>query len=120
VALQQSNITRWISLSSLLSSTEASLEHVRSIISTRTAAEKQKINLNRISVEGLRDLVILLKTFHDVTLLIQHGDRPSLHMVYVVLNKLKLHLSGEDVDSNGNQIVIDDRHEGNEIFLLTI
>jgi hypothetical protein len=62
-------------------------------------------------------LVVLLKTFEDVILLIQHGDRPSLHMVYVGLNKLKLHLSGEDVDSNGVQIVINDRHEGSEIFL---
>ena len=58
-------------------------------------------------------MVTLLKTFKDVILLIQHGDRPTLHMVYVGLNKLKLHLSGEDIDSNGAQIVIDDRHNGN-------
>jgi len=39
-------------------------------------------------------------------------------MVYVGLNKLKLHLSGEDIDSNGLPIVIDDRHQGNESFFL--
>ena len=92
---------------------EASLEHVRSIISTKPAAEKQKLNLTKINVEGLRDLTVLLKTFENVIVSIQYGDRPSLHMVYVGLNKLKLHLSGEDVDSNGAQIRIDDRHEGN-------
>ncbi len=117
--MQQSNITRWISLSSLLQSVEASLEHVRSIISSKPAIDKQKLNLNKISVEGLKDLVILLETFKDVTKMIQHGDRPSLHMVYVGLNKLKLHLSGEDMNSDGEQIIIDDRHEGNEAFLKT-
>ena len=101
-------------MSSLLRSVEASLEHVRSILSTKNAAEKQKLNINKIHIEGLRDLVILLKTFEDVITLIQHGDRPTLHMVYVGLNKLKLHLSGEDIDPNGEQIIIDDRHEGIE------
>jgi len=115
--LQQSNITRWISLSSILGSIEASLEHVLSIILTKTTIEKQKINLNRINVEGLRDMVTLLKTFQDVITLIQHGDRPTLHMVYVGLNKLKLHLSGVDVDSNGEKIIIDDRHAGSGIIL---
>ncbi len=117
--MQQSNITRWISLSSLLQSVEASLEHVRSIISSKPAIDKQKLNLNKISVEGLKDLVILLETFKNVTKMIQHGDRPSLHMVYVGLNKLKLHLSGEDMNSDGEKIIIDDRHEGNEAFLNT-
>lgn len=92
---------------------EASLEHVRSIIATKSTAEKQRINLTRINIEGLKDLALLLKTFENVIVSIQYGDRPSLHMVYVGLNKLKLHLSGEDVDSNGAQIQIDDRHEGN-------
>jgi len=62
-------------------------------------------------------MAILLKTFEEVIVLIQHGDRPSLHMVYVGLNKLKLHLSGEDVDCDGAQIIIDDRHEGSEKIL---
>ncbi|CAF3218861.1 unnamed protein product [Rotaria sp. Silwood2] len=77
IALQQSSITRWISLSLLLQSIEASLEHVRSILSTKSNAEKQKLNINRINVKGLRDLAILLKTFEDVITLIQHGDRPT-------------------------------------------
>ena len=62
-------------------------------------------------------MAILLKTFEDVISLIQHSDRPTLHMVYVGLNKLKLHLSGEDINSDGEQIIIDDRHEGTEDFL---
>jgi hypothetical protein len=62
-------------------------------------------------------MVTLLKIFQDVITLIQHGDRPTLHMVYVGLNKLKLHLSGVDVDSNGEQIIIDDRHAGSGIIL---
>lgn len=61
-------------------------------------------------------MVTLLKTFEDVIVLIQHGDRPSLHMVYVGLNKLKLHLSGKDIDSDGMPIVISDRHDGNPSF----
>lgn len=116
VALQQSNVTRCISLSSLLKIVEASLEHGRSILSTRTSAEKQKFNINRINPEGLKDLVILLKAFEDVVTLIRHGDRPTLHMVYVGLNKLKSHLSGKDIDCNGEQIVIDDRQQGIQHF----
>jgi hypothetical protein len=103
-----------LSLSSLLQSIEASIEHVRSLVSTKSTAEKQKINLNKINIDGLKDMVILLETFQDVIKLIQTGDRPTLHMVYVALNKLKLHLEGKDVDANGNPILIDDRHEGNE------
>jgi hypothetical protein len=111
--LQQSNVTRWLSLSSLLKSVESSIEHVRSIISIKSKVEKQKANLNKINIDGLKDMVILLETFHDVIKLIQTGDRPSLYMVYVGLNKLKLHLTGKDVDSDGDIILINDRHEGN-------
>ena len=68
-----------------LQSVEAPLEHVRSILSTQTAAERQKLNINKIHIEGLRDLAILLKTFEDVISLIQHSDRPTLHMAYVGL-----------------------------------
>lgn len=106
-------MTRWLSLSSLLQSVEASIEHVRSIISTKSTAEKQKVNLNKINVDGLKDMTVLLGTFQDVIKLIQTGDRPSLHMVYVGLNKLKLHLTGKDIDSSGDPILINDRHEGN-------
>lgn len=112
IALQQSNVTRWLSLSSLLQSIEASLEHIRSILSVKPMMDKQKINLNKININGLKDLVVLLDTFQSVVKLIQTGDRPSLHMVYVGWNKLRLHLEGKDVDSNGDPIVIDDRHEG--------
>ncbi|CAF1419094.1 unnamed protein product [Adineta steineri] len=116
VALQQSNITRWLSLSSLLQSVEASIEHIRSILSTRSTTEKQNVNINKININGLKDIVILLQTFQDVIKLIQTGDRPSLHMVYVCLNKLQLHLNGKDIDPNGDLIIINDRHEGTEFF----
>lgn len=97
---------------------EASVEHVRSLLSTKSTTEKQKVNLNKINIDGVKDLVRLLDTFHDVFKLIQTGDRPTLHMVYVGLNKLKLHLDGKDVDTNGDLILIDDRHEGNFFRLM--
>lgn len=37
-------------------------------------------------------------------------------MVYVGLNKLKIHLSGDDIDSSGEQLIVDDRHEGTKNF----
>ena len=40
-----------------------------------------------------------------------------LHMVYVGLNKLKLHLSSESIDSGDEQIIIDGRPESTEDFL---
>ncbi|CAM4847109.1 unnamed protein product, partial [Rotaria magnacalcarata] len=116
VALQQSNITRWLSLSSLLKSVESSIEHVRALLSTKSSAQKQKVNLNKIHIGGLKDLVILLDTFQEVIKMIQTGDRPTLHMVYVSLNKLKLHLDGKDVNMNGDPKLIDDRHEGTDFF----
>ncbi|CAF3383242.1 unnamed protein product, partial [Rotaria sp. Silwood2] len=64
------------------------------------------------------DLVHLLETFQDVFKLIQTGDRPTLHMVYVGMNKLKLHLDGKDIDTNGDLILIDDRHEDNFVLKL--
>ncbi|CAF4438682.1 unnamed protein product [Didymodactylos carnosus] len=89
VALKQSNVTRWLSLSSLLESIEISIEHARSIISSKPAAVKQKVCINKINIEGIKDLVCLLKPFKHVSTLVQTGDRPSLHMVYVAINKLE-------------------------------
>lgn len=113
--MQQSNITRWLSLSSLLQSIEASLEHVRSLLSIKPGAEKQKLILKRINIDSVKDMVVLLGTFQEVMTLIQTGDRPTLHMVYVGINKISIHLHGTDVDSNGDTIVIDDRHDGRNI-----
>ena len=59
-------------------------------------------------------MVRLFETIQDDIQLIQTGDRPTLHMAYVCLNKLKLQLEGNDVDINDNIIVIDDRHESND------
>lgn len=100
----------------MLESVDASIEHVRAIVFSKATVEKQKTNLNKININGLKDLVVLLKTFQDVILLIQTGDRPTLHMVYVCLNKLKLHLNGEDINSDGEPILINDRHDGNDCF----
>ncbi len=108
-----------MSLSSLLQSVEASIEHVRSLILTKSTAEKQKLNLSKINIDGLKDMVLLLDTFQNVIKLIQTGDRPTLHMVYVCLNKLQLHLDGKDVDVNSDLIIINDRHEGNYLQQLT-
>jgi len=68
--------------------------------------------LNKINIDGLKDIILLLDTFQHVIKLIQTGDRPTLHMVYVCLNKLQLHLKGKDIDANGDLIIINDRHEG--------
>ncbi|CAF1475190.1 unnamed protein product [Rotaria sordida] len=48
----------------------------------------------------------------------QYSDRSTLYMVYLGLNKLKLHLSSEDIDSNGEHIIIDDRHEAGALLHL--
>ena len=60
---------------------------------------------------GLKNLVRLLSVFKDVSILLQTGTRPSLHMAYIAMNKLKRRLDGSDVDKNGETITIDDRHE---------
>ncbi|CAF0978096.1 unnamed protein product, partial [Didymodactylos carnosus] len=111
VALKQSNVTGWLSLSSLLESIEISIEHARSIISSKPAAVKQKVCINKINIESIKDLVCLLKPFKHVSTLVQTGDTPSLHMVYVAINKLELHLEEKDIDQDGKCIIIDARHE---------
>jgi hypothetical protein len=63
-------------------------------------------------VNGLEDLISLLSVLKQVSLLVQTGTRPSLHMAYIAMNKLERHLTGTDVDENGDAITIDDRHEG--------
>ncbi|CAF3858830.1 unnamed protein product [Rotaria sordida] len=88
VVLKQSTIVRWLSLSNLLGSIDLSYEHLRLVLSKST------------------------NIFKDVCILVQTGTRPSLHMAYIAMNKLERHLSGTDVDENGESITIDDRHEG--------
>ncbi|CAF4281744.1 unnamed protein product, partial [Rotaria sordida] len=111
VVLKQSTIVRWLSLSNLLESIDLSYEHLRLVLSKSTNS-KQKLKLIKINVDGLKDLVYLLSVFKDVCILVQTGTRPSLHMAYIAMNKLERHLSGTDVDENGESITIDDRHEG--------
>ena len=82
--------------------------------------------MNKINIDGLKDLIRLLNDFKNVSLLVQTGTRPSLHMAYVGIHKLEGHLNGTDVDANGETINIDDRHEGrtklneNNIFFMVI
>ncbi|CAF1275599.1 unnamed protein product [Rotaria magnacalcarata] len=111
VVLKQATVVRWLSLSNLLESVDLSYEHVRSILS-KPSNTKQSFKLNKINIDGLKDLVRLLTVFKDVSILVQTGARSSLHMAYIALNKLEHHLNGNDVDVNGDFIPIDDRHEG--------
>ncbi|CAF4086103.1 unnamed protein product [Rotaria sordida] len=115
LVLKQSTIVRWLSLSNLLESIDLSYEHLRLVLSKSTN-NKQTFKLNKINVDGLKDLICLLSVFKDVCILVQTGTRPSLHMAYIAMNKLERHLSGTDVDENGESITIDDRHEGTEFF----
>ncbi|CAF1281854.1 unnamed protein product [Rotaria magnacalcarata] len=111
VVLKQAIVVRWLSISNLLEPVDLSYEHLRSILS-RSSNTKQSFKLNKINIDGLKDLIRLLSVFKDVSVLVQTGARPSLHMVYIAMNKLEHHLNGNDVDENGDFIPIDDRHEG--------
>ena len=97
----------------MLESIEGSIEHIRSILSSKSSKTEYSFKLNNINIDALKDLICLLKEFKNVSLLVQTGTRPSLHMAYIGINKLEHHLNGTDVDENGDIINIDDRHEGN-------
>jgi hypothetical protein len=113
VALKQETVVRWLSLSNMLESIDASIEHIRSILSSKSSSTQYSFRLNSINTDALKDLIRLLNEFKNVSLLVQTGNRPSLHMAYICINKLEHHLNGTDVDANGDVINIDDRHEGN-------
>ncbi|CAF1603766.1 unnamed protein product [Adineta ricciae] len=115
VALKQVTVVRWLSMSNLLESIESPIDYLRSILAKSTNS-RQSIKLNKINVDGLKDLICLLSVFRDVSLLVQTGNRPSLHMAYIAMNKLEHHLNGTDVDKEGESITLNDRHEGTEFF----
>lgn len=79
----------------------------RSIIS-KSANNTQSSKLNRINIDGFRDLIALLSTFKDVSLLVRTGARLSPHMASISRNKLESHLSVKNVDKEGETISIDD------------
>jgi len=79
---------------------------------SKSTNTKQSIKLRKINIDGLKDLVCLLSVFKGVSLLVQTGNRPSLHMAYIAMNKLEHHLNGTDIDRDGESITTDDRHEG--------
>ena len=115
--MKQATIVRWLSLSSLLESVDLSYEYVRLIL-PKSNNNKQSFKLNKINIDGLKDLIHLLSVFKDVSILVQTGSRPSLHMAYIAVNKLEHHLNGNDVNENGESINIDDRHEGDQQILI--
>ena len=110
--LKQETIVSWLSLSNLLESIDLFYEHVRSIFS-RSTNTKQSVKLQKINSDGWKDLISLLSVFKVVSIFVQTGTRPSLHMTYIVMNKLEHHLNGNDVDENGEFVPTDHRYEGN-------
>ncbi|CAF3426928.1 unnamed protein product [Rotaria sp. Silwood1] len=97
-------------------STGASIEHVRSMLSSKSSKNECSFKLNNISTDALKDLICLLSEFKNVSILVQTGTRPSLHLAYICVNKLEHHLHGTDVDKEGEMICIDDRDEGTDFF----
>lgn len=110
--MKQECVVRWLSLSNMLQSVDASMEQLRSILSSKSFKAGSLLRLNNINTDALKDVICLLNEFKNVSLLVQTGTRPLLHMAYVGINKLEHHLNGTDVDQNGEIITIDDRHEG--------
>ncbi|CAF4034435.1 unnamed protein product [Rotaria sp. Silwood2] len=113
LALKQECIVRWLSLSNMLESIDASIEYIRSLLLSKSFKNEWHFKLNIINIDALKDLISLLSEFKNVSLLVQTGTRPSLHMAYISINKLERHLNGTDADEEGEIINIYDRHEGN-------
>ena len=84
-----------------MKSVEASIEHVRSIVSAKSTADKQKSNLNKIHVDGLKHSVMLLKTFEEVIEMIQQMIGQLFNVLYS--SKLKLHLDRNPSETSCKQ-----------------
>ncbi|CAF1072554.1 unnamed protein product [Rotaria magnacalcarata] len=110
IALKQECIVRWLSMSNMLESIDTSIEHIRACLSFKT---NYSFKLNNISQDALKDLIVLLSEFKNVSTLVLTGSRPTLHMAYISMNKLANHLNGTDVNNDGEIIQIFDRHDGN-------
>ncbi|CAF4282376.1 unnamed protein product [Rotaria magnacalcarata] len=110
VALKQECIVRWLSMSNMLESIDTSIEHIRACLSSKT---NYSFKLNNISQDVLKDLIVLLSEFKNVSTLVQTGSRPTLHIAYISMNILANHLNGTDVNNDGEIIQIFDRHDGN-------
>ncbi|CAF4372978.1 unnamed protein product, partial [Rotaria magnacalcarata] len=100
VALKQECVIRWLSMSKMLESVDASIEHIRFILSSKSSKSQRYFKLNNINIDALKDLIGLLSEFKNVSSLVQTGTRPSLHMAYICINKLERHLSGTDVNAD--------------------
>ncbi|CAF5031297.1 unnamed protein product, partial [Rotaria magnacalcarata] len=108
IALKQECIVRWLSMSNMLESIDTSIEHIRACLSFKT---NYSFKLNNISQDALKDLIVLLSEFKNVSTLVLTGSRPTLHMAYISMNKLANHLNGTDVNNDGEIIQIFDRHD---------
>ncbi|CAF5206142.1 unnamed protein product, partial [Rotaria magnacalcarata] len=113
VSLKQECIVRWLSMSNMLDSIDTSIEHIRACLSSKT---NYSFKLNNISQDALKDLIVLLSEFKNVSTLVQTGSRPTLHMAYISMNKLANHLNGTYVNNDGEIIQIFDRHDGIDFF----
>ncbi|CAF4426235.1 unnamed protein product [Rotaria magnacalcarata] len=113
VALKQECIVRWLSMSNMLESIDTSIEHIRACLSSKT---NYSFKLNNISQDVLKDLIVLLSEFKNVSTLVQTGSRPTLHIAYISMNILANHLNGTDVNNDGEIIQIFDRHDGIDFF----
>ncbi|CAF1162410.1 unnamed protein product [Rotaria magnacalcarata] len=112
IALKQECVVRWLSMSNMLESVDASIEHIRFILSSKLSKSQYYFELNNINIDALKDLIGQLSEFKNVSSLVQTDTRPSLHMAYICINKLERHLSGTDVNADGENIDIYDRHQG--------
>ncbi|CAF5220181.1 unnamed protein product, partial [Rotaria magnacalcarata] len=97
----------------MLESIDTSKEHIRACLSSKN---NYSFKLNNISQDALKDLIVLLSEFKNVSTLVQTGSRPTLHMAYISMNKLANHLNGTDVNNDGEIIQIFDRHDGIDFF----
>ncbi|CAF4659126.1 unnamed protein product, partial [Rotaria socialis] len=101
VALKQKCVVRWLSMSNMLESVDASIEHIRFILLSKSSKSQCYFKLNNINIDALKDLIGLLSKLKNVSSLVQTGTRPSLHMAYICINKLERHLSGINVNADG-------------------
>ncbi|CAF3334502.1 unnamed protein product [Rotaria socialis] len=116
VALKQECAVRRLSMSNMLESVDASIEHIRFILLSKSSKSQCYFKLNNINIDALKDLIGLLSEFKNLSSLAQTGARPSLYMAYICINKRGRHLSSTDVNADGENIDIYDRHEGIDFF----
>lgn len=71
-----------------------------------SGTEKQKLILKRISIDPVGSMIVLLGILRDIMKLIQADSRLSLQMIYLKANQSPTHLYGNEIDSNGEPILV--------------